>query len=155
VQQCLSEGARYAIIQVFNYNARPMHTVKDCVFGLMEREHATANEVFVPKTISNCMALANEGTSVAVCVVDLKEANYIWADVESERVLPTLENTAGRSAEVLRALIHGTKMSVYELLSLHAQLRGTPVTSESEADIVLKWNDFVTNYAKVASYMSF
>jgi hypothetical protein len=92
---------------------------------------------------------------VAVCVVDLRDANYIWADVESDRVLPTLENAAGRSAEVLRALIHGTKMSVHELLSLHAQARGTPVAREADADVALRWEDFVTDYAKVAAYMSF
>jgi hypothetical protein len=155
VQRCLGEGVRYAIVQAFNYNGRPMHTVKDCVFGLMEREHPEANAIFVPKTISNCMALANESTSVAVCVVDLEARNYIWTDVESQRVLPTLENTAGTSAEVIRALIHGTRMSVYELLKLHMMARGTPIDNPAEADLALRWDDFVTDYAKAAAYMNF
>ena len=155
LETAMSHGVRFATVHVYNYNARPMHTVKDCVFGLMEREDAIANEIFVPKTISNCMGVANEGTSVIVCIIDLMQRNYIWADIESERVLPTLENTASRSAEVLAALIHGTKMSIHELLVLHAQLRGTLVAEPSGADIALRWEDFVTDYANVASFMSF
>jgi hypothetical protein len=74
VQQALDGGVRYVIVQVHNYNGRPMHSIKDTVFGLMERETATANEIFVPKSIANCMGLANESSTVLVCVIDLPEA---------------------------------------------------------------------------------
>jgi hypothetical protein len=146
---------RYGVVQVYNYNGRPMHTVKDCVFGLMEREHPRANEVFVPKTISNCMGLANEGTCVVVCVIDLRDRQYVWADVESRQGLPTLETGAGQTGQVLRALLSGARMSVYDLLALHASERGTPAPDPSSADLALRWEDLVTDYAKVLSYMSF
>ncbi len=155
LETALNHGVRYATVQVYNYNARPMHTVKECVFGLMEREHATANEIFIPKTISNCMALANEGTSVVVCIIDLLERNCIWVDIEADRMLATLENTASKTVEVLAALIQGTRMPLYDLLSLHAQSRGTLVDDEANADLALRWEDFVTDYARAASYMSF
>ena len=155
VRRCLDAGVRYVIVSAFNYNARPMHTVKDCVFGLMEREHPQANEIFVPKTISNCMALANEGTAVVACVIDLEQGDYIWADIESDRSLATVENTASRSLEVLRSLVEGTRMSVYDHLRLHAQVRGTLVDDPRDADLVLPWEDFVTDYAKSAQYMGF
>jgi hypothetical protein len=132
-----------------------MHTVKDCVFGLMEREHPEANEVFVPKTISNCVRLANESTSVVACIVDLAAGNYIWADVESQRMLPTLENAQGRTAEVLASLVHGSRMSVHELLMLHAQCRGTVAPDPGAAELALRWEDLVTDYASVARYMTF
>lgn len=155
IRQCLAAGVRYVVLHAFNYNARPMHTVPGCVFGLMEREHARANEAFYPKTISDCAALANEGTGVIVCIVDLKDADYIWADVEADRALPTLENAADRTVEVLRALVRGTKLSVYELLEMHARARGTPVDDAASADVVLRWEDFVTDYAKVGAYMNY
>jgi hypothetical protein len=154
VAACLAHGVRYAAIQCFNYDGRPMHTVRDCVFGLMEREHPRANEIFVPRTISNCMPLANQGTSVVACVLDLLKNEIIWADIESERALPTLENAASRTLEVMKALVFNTKMSVYDLLTLHARERGMLVASESEADVALRWEDFVTDYAKVAGYMN-
>lgn len=153
--RCLASGVRYVIVQAFNYNARPMHSVKDCVFGLMEREHPAANEIFVPKTISNCMALANQSTSMAVCIIDLERRDYIWADVESNRVLPTLENTANKTAEVMRSLIQGTKMSVFELLELHAQARGRVVTDAAEAETIYRWETLVTDYAQLSAFMSF
>jgi hypothetical protein len=120
---------------------------------MMEREYPEMNPTFVPKTISNCMALANESTSVVVCIVDLKERNYIWADIESNRALPTLENAANRTAEVVTALIHGTKMSIYELLSLHVQARGELVRDRAAADLTLDWESLVSDYARVATYM--
>jgi len=153
IRRCRNAAVRYAVVQAFNYNARPMHTVKDCVFGLMEREQARANEIFVPKTIANCMTLANEGTSVVVCIIDLQAGNYIWADIESERVLPTLENTTSRTIELMRALLGAPRMSVHELLTLHAHTRGSLVADPAEADIAMKWDDFVTDYAKVATFM--
>ncbi len=155
IDRCLAHGVRYAVVQAFNYNARPMHTVAQCVFGLMEREDAIANEIFVPKTISNCMPLANEGTGVAVCVVDLQAREYIWADVESNGVLPTLETAAGATGEVLRALIRGGRMSAHELLSLHARARGTVVADAASADVALRWEDLVTDYALLSSYVTF
>ncbi len=155
VQRCLAGGLRYGVVQVYNYNGRPMHTVKDCVFGLMEREHPRANEVFVPKTVSNCMGLANEGTCVVVCVIDLRDRQYVWADVESRQGLPTLETGAGQTGQVLRALLSGTRMSVYDLLAMHASERGMPAPDPSSADLALRWEDLVSDYAKVLSYMAF
>lgn len=154
VETAMSHGVRYAVVQVYNFNGRPLHSVKDTVFGLMERENAVANEIFVPKTISNCMGLANEGTSCVVCIIDLENRNYIWADTEADRSLPTLENAAGATAELLRSLILGTKMSVYDLLSVHAKARGEQVQTKAEADVAIDWDDMVTDYAKVAQYMN-
>jgi hypothetical protein len=155
VVACLAGGVRYAVVQVYNYDGRPMHTVKDCVFGLTERDAPEAGEIFVPRTISNCTPLANEGTSVIACVVDLKDANYIWADVEADRALATLENTASQTVDVLRALIHNTRMSVHDLLTLHARQRGTPVDDPASADLVLRWEELVTDYSAVLRYMDF
>jgi hypothetical protein len=155
VQQALNGGVRYALIQVFNYNGRPMHSIKDTVFGLMEREDARANEIFVPKSIANCMGLANESSSVLVCIIDLKEREYIWADFETERGLPMLENVASKSADVLLSLVNNTKMTVYDLLAAHATARGRIVTDPSQAQVALRWEDFVTDYANVGSWMLF
>lgn len=153
VKKVLERGVRYALIQVYNYQQRPMHTLKDCVFGLMERENAVANEIFVPKTISNCIGLANEGNSVTVCIIDLLKHEYIWADTESDS-LPTLESSRGVNGNILVDLIKGSKMSVYDLLLLHAKGRGQQVKTAAEADVKFVWEEMVTDYAKVAQYMT-
>lgn len=154
IQACLNRGVRYCAVQVHNYENRPMYTVPDTVFGIMEREKAVANEIFVPKTISNCAGLANQSPTVIVCLLDLKEREYIWADLECERYMATLETTQGKTGEILSALIGLPKMSVYDLLSWHAEVRGTMVPSAVEAKQSLGWDDFVSDYSKIATYMN-
>ncbi len=78
-----------------------------------------------------------------------------WADVEADRSLATLENTASRTKEVLRALLAQTKMSVFELLQPHVQSRGSPAPDAASADLAVIWDDLVTDYAAVAAYMNF
>ena len=153
IRHCLAGGVRYVMVQAYNYNARPMHSVKECVFGLMEREHAQANEVFVPRTISQCMPLANESTSVAVCVLDLQAGQYIWTDIESQQIIPMVEVASAQNAGVLRSMIFSRKMSVYELLKLHADVRGSLVADHSAADVVMRWEDFASDYSHVATFM--
>lgn len=153
IKKCLKHKIRYVIVQVHNFQNRPMHTLRDCVFGLMEREHPKANEIFVPKTISNCMQIGNESSSVNVCIIDLKQKEYIWADMENQsRGLANLEANDGKTKEILMGLIHMNKMSVYDLLLLHAGSRGT-IVPEEDADVKFLYDEFVSDYIKIASYM--
>ena len=155
VQELLDAGVRYAIVHVFNYNGESLHSVKDCVFGLMEREVAVAGEIFVPKTISNCMGMANEGNSLIICVIDLLKRNYIWADTECDRGLAVLEETRGPAGEILRSLILNDKMTVYDLLKIHAESRGTLVASKDDpADLRISFDDMATDYTKVGEFMN-
>lgn len=156
VSRCLEQGLRYVVMQVHNFDNDPLHAVKDCVFGLMERESAVEGEIFIPKTISNCTALANESSTVIICILDLKEKCYIWADLEAQsRDIPMFERTNENNLDVLKSLLYAPKMSIYELLSMHAEKRGSLVPSAVEADVKLKWDDFVSDYSRVASYMAF
>lgn len=156
IKKCLEKNIRYVIVQVHNFQNRPMHTMQDCVFGLMEREHPESNEHFVPKTISNAVKIANESSTVDVCILDLQEREYIWADIETQsRYLSNLESTKGSSGLIMRSLILGTSesLSVYDLLTLHAEARGTIVYGDTKADVYFNYDDFVTSYEKTASLM--
>jgi hypothetical protein len=154
IDTCLSKGVTYAVIQIHNFQRRPMHSLKDCVVGFMEREYPESNPTFVPKTISNCMTLANESDSVIACIVDLVNREYIWIDIECNgSTLANLENTKGETAKVLKGLINLNKMSVYDLLRLHTEARGSQVMDILEAETKFTYEDFVTDYAKIQSYM--
>lgn len=153
IATALSTGMRYAMVQVYNYNGWPMHTMKDCVFGVMEREFPKANEIFLPKTISNAMGIANESTTVFICMLDLKEREYIWLDLESSGSFPTLESNSGTAAQIIKVAISAQFLSVHDLLTLHAENRGEIVADESTADVKFTFEDFVGGYDKVASFM--
>jgi len=154
VNACNDAGARYAVVQVHNFQSRPMHTMKDCVFGLMEREYPESNPLFVPKTISNAMTLANESSTVVICIIDLLMKEYIWADLELESgSLATLENSRGQTSQILRSLITKDKLSVYDLACLHARSRGVAVSSPDGSTTQFKYEDFITSYDKAAQLM--
>jgi hypothetical protein len=70
--------------------------------------------------------------------------------VESDRPLAMLENAVSRTTEVLEALVNKTKTSVAGLLTPHAQVRGRVVAVPGAADVVIRWEDFVTDCVKMA-----
>jgi len=154
IQACLNNGIRYAMVQVHNFQQRPMHTMKDCVFGIMEREFPESDPTFIPKTISNAVKLANESSTVCVVMLDLKEKEYIWCDLELEhRGSANFESSRGDTAQMIRGMIFGNRVSVYDLLKLHAQSRGEIVNDKLMANTCFEYEDFVSSYEKSASYM--
>jgi hypothetical protein len=155
IQQALGTGVRYVTFHAFNFNARPLHSIEECVFGLMEREHPRSNEIFEPKSVSNSMPLANESTSVMICAVDLLDRSYIWLDIETDRQMAAYENIRSSAIEALKSIVEGGKLTAYDLLRLHAEARGSIVTNRNTAETEFKYEDFVMDYAKLASYLSF
>jgi len=155
INKCKENNVRYAIVQVHNFQDRPMHTMKDCVFGLMEREFPESNKIFVPKTITNCMTISNESSTVNICIIDLENNCYIWADIECQNSgLSNFESTKDKTLDVLKSLTQDISFSVYDLLKLHAEARGYLVFSKEEADIIFNFEDFYTDYAKIGTYMN-
>lgn len=153
IHRCLSEGVRYVMVGVYNFQQRPMHTMKDCVFGIMEREFPEENKIFLPPTIANAMRIANESSTVCICVLDLKSREYIWTDLELDtRNLANIESTSDATEQILIDLIHSNKLSVYDLFTLHGEARGKMV-GKSKAKTKFEYEDYVTSYEKVASFM--
>lgn len=155
IQRALAEGIRYVTVQVFNFNGRPLHSVDECWFGLMEREFPLSNEIFDPKTAANVAALANESTSVLICAIDLEEKCYIWLDSEIDRAQAYYENTQSQVLELLKAVVDSGRLTVYDLMVMHAEARGTLVTNQDEAETKFEWDDFVTDYTRTAGFMTF
>jgi hypothetical protein len=154
IATCLKMGVRYAMVQVHNFQNRPMHSMKDCVFGMMEREFPESNLVFVPKTITNAVAVANESSTVCIAVLDLQEKEYIWLDLELQsRGLANIESTKSEIGQIIRGVINSESLSVYDILLLHAQSRGKVVAKAEDAKTKFEYDDFVTSYDKIATFM--
>lgn len=155
IERALANDVRYVSVHVYNYNGRPMHTMQECFFGLMEREHAGSNEIFEPKTVSNAISVANESTSVLLCVIDLLERKYIWMDMEIDRSMALYENTLNQTLEAVKSVVESGRLTVYDLLLMHTEARGTLVAKPEEADAIYRWEDFVSDYAKTAQFLTF
>jgi hypothetical protein len=154
IERCLKHGVRYVAVEVLNYDGRPLRTVKDCVFGLMEREHPVAGEIFVPRTISDCIAVENDSTAAILAIVDLGENCYLWADLEGGVGANTIEGSFGKLEEVMHSLLDGTRLSLYELMDIHVRARGVRVERAEEADVVWRWEDFAFDYTKAAEFLA-
>jgi hypothetical protein len=154
IESALKSGVRYVMIQANNYVGRPLKTVKDCVFGVMEREFPTAGEIFQPDTIANAVAIQNESQTAYVALLDLKEKDFIWVDLETNsRELVNVESNRGNTTNMLDWLVNTEALSVYDLLLLHVESRGNLVANEKEADLIFSYDEFVTSYEKIALYM--
>lgn len=153
IEKARSRGARYVSLQVFNFNGRSLESMPECKFGLMERRHPDSNEIFEPRTVSNALTLKNQSSSAMICAIDLADKSYVWLDVEMDRSMAFVENTFSQTAELLSALLDSHRLSVYDLLLLHANARGSHVENSEDADVRFMWEDFVADYAKVAELM--
>lgn len=146
-------GVRYVVFEAFNYDGNSFLNVKDCVFGVMERAHPRANEVFVPKTITNCVRIAGAANGVILAAFDLEKRVWIWLDFEAGRRFAVIEHNTGELRSLLESIQH-PRFSVFDLLAMHADTRGALVNDDS-AEIKYCWEDFVTDYTKIASFMIF
>lgn len=155
IQSALDFGARYVVVSAYNFNGGALHSVKDCVFGLMEREFPEANKHFVPATITNAIGINNNSNRVIPAILDLKERCMIWADLEtSNGALPVIEVTGKANSMALDWLIGKPSFSVYDLLTVHAEARGKQVVNRAKADVSFVWEDLVSDYTKIGNLMA-
>lgn len=154
IEKALTQAARYVTMHVYNFNARSLESLSECKFGLMERKYPDSNEIFEPRTVSNAVNLKNQSTTVLLCAIDLLDKSYLWLDVEMDRALAYVENTFSSTSEILSAILDPNRLSVYDLLKLHVEVRGTQVEEPAEADVQFVWEDFVADYARVARFMT-
>ena len=89
-----------------------------------------------------------------LCAVDLLDKSYLWLDVEMDRAYAFVENTFSNTSEILSAVLDPNRLSVYDLLKLHVDARGTQVEEAAEADLQFLWEEFVADYARVARFMT-
>lgn len=134
-------GARYIGMNVLVYSGPTFKEHKAVYAGWMTRDHANSNEIYDPKTVEQKIDLQGENRNCIPVLFDLKERKAIWADVATSRG----GSFGGNNVESNRATISETmeaiadtsrKVSLYELFSLHAAVRGTVVDNAEDADTV-------------------
>lgn len=152
VEAALQEGYQYVTIDVRNYLGKAMHTVKECVFGTMEREFAEANKIFVPSTLSNTMRLSSDSSSVIAVAIDLATREYIFLDIDQSGI-PVASANFEKIITAVQQYAEPPKFSVYNLLQLHAESRGFLVNSKDEADLTLSYDDFSSSYVEILKWM--
>jgi len=71
IQNALSLGYRYILMDCRNYNGRGLNTVK-AYFGMMERKFTEASLIWYPETVTGCIELNSPSVTTVIAILDLK-----------------------------------------------------------------------------------
>jgi hypothetical protein len=151
VQDALSRGHKYAVLDVRNFNGRGLNTV-ECMFGIMEREHPESNKTWLPETISSCQSLESESTNTLIAIIDLETKEYIMLDIDSSGWV-TARGDVKNTLKVVEQYSQLPKVSVYDLVLLHVEGRGRQVTLDDNVDTHFKFEDFMSSYETTGKLM--
>ena len=151
VKKSVKEGYRYVLLTVCNYNGRSLESVKDCVFGYMEREKPKRGDIHFKPSIVNTSRLRSESRNTLIAILDLKEMEYVMVDVDFDGI-PVMSHN-DNLLDIIQPFMEEPKFSVYHLLELHAKSRGKLVEDKEEAESVLSNEMFNQNYVNILKYM--
>jgi len=116
----------------------------------MEREFPEANTTWYPKTITDAYKLESKGNNIHLAIIDFSTKEVIIVDQESDSI-PI--STGTQLVDYVGSLTEKPKVSVKDLLTMHAETRGVIVDDPKEADIVFTFDDFIESYTKTLEYM--
>lgn len=147
-------GFRYVLVDVRNYNCRPMKSVNPA-FGYMEREHPEANTAWVPNTVAASWRLQSEAIACLAVMIDLETMEYIPLDIDSHSITATGDTDAILTA--MQMYMKPPKLSVRDLVMWHVAARGGEVvteTTEGEEVQHFRFEDFAGSYIETLKLMT-
>jgi hypothetical protein len=151
VKEALKAGYKYVVMDANNFNGRGFNTL-ECAFGYMEREHPKANEIFKPSTLANAVKLQSTASTILVAVIDLETQEYIFLDIDKSG-LPVTSTDFNGLMEAIKPYCEKPAFSVYDLLKMHTDVRGSLAENPGEADTKFEFAPFSESYVEVLKYM--
>ena len=84
-------------------------------------------------------------------ILDITAMEYIVLDIDSNS-LPVAYLDTSLMLDLIRLYTDTPALDMYTLLQWHAQARGTLVASPEEADTVMNYENFTTQYTQCLKY---
>lgn len=133
-----SRGVRYVVASVICFSGMAFGGFP-CFAGFMERDALTSGRKYEPETVRLKFNLSTPSTSHLPVIFDLERMQVIFADLASasrsfDRAANGMKKLAGATRVVLN--LPRTRPTAYDILSAHAQARGTLVYDRDKADQV-------------------
>lgn len=148
------KSIRYVALDVRNYSGDPL-PMQQTNAGWMLRDDVAAKrgEIFDAKTVEQRVAISAKQHAL-VALFDLHLREVIWLDMEGQSgMLYGGNNVASNKAsikQIAEIAIKAKNLSLYDLLKLHAESRGSLVDNIDEADNVYD-KDWVYRYTDILS----
>lgn len=150
IESLLSNGARYAVFNVYSFSHQCLSDIPECFFGWMERENLNSGEPFEAKTVRNKADLISSSTNCVPVIFDALTKTVIWADMTAPKMfkdgLESIENTHLGVADTCKAIVEMKKATMYDVVLLNATARGTLVTSKSDAESIFSVDEGITPF---------
>ncbi len=137
IENFLKHKIRYVAFMVNSFTGQPFKTY-ECFAGVMERENPGSGEIFEPKTVQNKFDLATDSTASLSMIVDLKEREIIWCDINMGKGFGrgvSSDNSQVRTLGEVLLNLQNTNPSLYDLFELHAHARGAKVHTEKKEGV--------------------
>jgi stress response protein SCP2 len=146
-----AKHARYLAMNVLVYRGSDFADHETCFVGWMMRAKPNSNEIYDPKTVQQKLDLTQTCRNVIPVVFDLQQRKAIWTDLPASQhgysYTNNVENNYASIEQKLKAIVNSQhKLSLYELLELHAQARGEQVETRDEADMIFAFDGTVTPF---------
>lgn len=139
LQAMRDAGVRYVSVNVYSYTGQCLDAFP-CFAGFMERDEPSKGQHIEPATVTHKFSVADACTAKVPMVLDLHAGEVIWVDMALSGAHGgySVRSTSSRTVPMLRAIVDMSKkrVSLAELLELHAESRGESVDSPEGADVV-------------------
>jgi stress response protein SCP2 len=148
IAKALKAGVRYIVQTVHSFTGQKFSDVPECFAGFMLRDKLQSGEVYDPRTVVDRADVTTEATSVVPMILDLVDRKVIWVDAamttkgsrdyryDWRRGGNDVASTRGTIELLGKAFTNIHKPTLFDLLSLHVEARGTLVETQDEADVV-------------------
>ena len=146
LNKVLNEGIKYILMSIRSYNGYSFDEINSVYAGVMEltKKEAFSDRNMYSSSISHGFQILSKGRTTNTILIDLEKCEYRWIDMN----MPVLENYENHNRlnnndiakleDILEYFVNKKYITMYELLSLNAEARGTLVFDSKIADISFK-----------------
>lgn len=139
INKALSQGIRYAVVQVYGYTMTKFCELEDMLFGWQEGIDQQAGEVFHPSRLQHCVNLSGDTICSIPVVFDLKTRETIWADLAlntNPNFPRCVEGNVKGVAATVMGIVQSHKPQMWDLANMHTIARGVWTSNRDEADTI-------------------
>ncbi|MBT9545725.1 MAG: ankyrin repeat domain-containing protein [Candidatus Sericytochromatia bacterium] len=143
----LSSGSRYLLMVVSSFTEQPYCDLPECFAGVMQRQFPNSGEIYEPRTVLNKFDLS-ANTQIAIpLILDLETQQMIWTDLALKKNPNHANHVHGNRSSLsllCQAMTQLQKPSLYQLLELQIDARGSRVYNREEADTIFSLDQGIT-----------
>jgi hypothetical protein len=148
VPSFVEDGGRYVIMCLNSYTQQPFCDLPECFAGICPRNAPKSGEVFEARTVLDKIDVAANTTICVPCVLDLFDRKLIWTDLAftNRSIYNNVYSNEKGLLQIAQAMENLNKPTLYDLLEMHAQARGTLVQNKEESQTVFSEHEGLTPY---------